>query len=171
MQDFVAEGSPSGWYQHPQSGVDYFYTGRGFGSVDGERIRRRHPVDNPPFVPGTNADAAAWVRENGVDSVQVDLRRVVTTDTLPGHRIVEVMGVVSELTSASGWTASTKGNIALTSALSGLLEAAMDMGANAIVGLHVATFGAHGGITSGFGGDAVGVLLMGTAVRAAPEIG
>jgi hypothetical protein len=40
--------------------------------------------------------------------------------------------------------------------------------ANAIVGLHASTFGAHGGITNVLGGDAVGVLLMGTAVIVEP---
>ena len=38
-------------------------------------------------------------------------------------------------------------------------------GANAVVGLTGNTFGAGGGITSAIGGDAVGVLLMGTAVQ------
>jgi uncharacterized protein YbjQ (UPF0145 family) len=90
--------------------------------------------------------------------------RIVTLDAIPGCAISEIIGVVTELTSASGWTASSKGNQALTTALQGLARTATELGANAIVGLNAATFGAHGGLTSGFGGDAVGVLLTGTAV-------
>ena len=37
-------------------------------------------------------------------------------------------------------------------------------GGNAIVGLRHSTFGAGGGITNALGGDAVGVMLIGTAV-------
>ena len=60
---------------------------------------------------------------------------------------------------------SAKGNWALDKAIQGLCVEAASRGANAIVGLSATTFGAHGGgITSGFGGDAVGVLLLGTAV-------
>ena len=44
-------------------------------------------------------------------------------------------------------------------------ESADAMGANAIVGLSGSPFGAGGGITSAFGGDAVGILLLGTAVE------
>lgn len=90
--------------------------------------------------------------------------RITTLQSLPGFRVVDVLGVVSELTSASGWTAESKGNSALNAAMSGLSRTATTMGANAVIGLFATTFGAHGGITSGFGGDAVGVLLMGTAV-------
>lgn len=42
------------------------------------------------------------------------------------------------------------------------------MHADAVVGLTSSAFGAAGGITSGFGGDAVGVLLIGTAVLVEP---
>lgn len=97
--------------------------------------------------------------------------RFTTLQTLPGHRITGVLGVVSELTSASGWTASSKGNSALAAAMGGLNRTARAMGADAVVGLSATTFGAHGGITGGFGGDAVGVLLMGTAVRVVSEDG
>ena len=91
--------------------------------------------------------------------------RITTLPSLPGYRVTALLGVVSELTSASGWTASSKGNSAMAAAMSGLNRTARAMGADAVIGLTATTFGAHGGITSGLGGDAVGVLLMGTAVR------
>ena len=55
-------------------------------------------------------------------------------------------------------------NEALTKGQTQLLADAHSRGANAIVGLTCSTFGAGGGITSVLGGDAVGVMLMGTAV-------
>jgi uncharacterized protein YbjQ (UPF0145 family) len=82
---------------------------------------------------------------------------------LPGYRILDVLGVVSELSATSGWTATSKGGTALQNAMEQLRRTAGSMGANAIVGLTGSTFGAGGGITSVFGGDAVGVLLIGTA--------
>jgi uncharacterized protein YbjQ (UPF0145 family) len=168
--DFIPTGSPSGWYRHPNQPVDYFYTGRGFATVGGQHIRRRHVPDTPDFVSADESEAAAWVRLHGVDSYSDSIpnARIVTLQALPGYRIVEVLGVVTELTSASGWTASSKGNSALDRAKSGLVHTALGLGANAIVGLSTATFGAHGGLTSGLGGDAVGILLSGTAVRVLP---
>lgn len=72
--------------------------------------------------------------------------------------------MVAELSSASGWTAKVKGNSALQKAMDGFIESAIEMGANGVVGVTVSTFGAGGGITSIVGGDAVGVLITGTAV-------
>jgi uncharacterized protein YbjQ (UPF0145 family) len=95
--------------------------------------------------------------------------RITTLPSLPGHTIVEVKGIVSALTSASGFTASMKGNEALTDALRRMATTALDMKANAIVGLTGSSFGAGGGITSAFGGDAVGILLLGTAVTVVTE--
>lgn len=110
----------------------------------------------------TGKDALAVVQ------AQVELllppSRMTTLTFLPGFHIRAVLGVASELTSASGWTAATKGNTALAAAMVGLNRTARDMGANAVLGISATTFGAHGGITSGLGGDAVGVLLLGTAV-------
>jgi uncharacterized protein YbjQ (UPF0145 family) len=71
---------------------------------------------------------------------------------------------VSVLSGSSGFTATSKGNTALSDAMRTLSYEAARMGANAIVGLTGSAFGAGGGITSAFGGDAVGVLLLGTAV-------
>ena len=62
------------------------------------------------------------------------------------------------------WTAEHKGNTALEGALANLVKSAVWLGANAIIGVQAATFGAGGGITSVVGGDAVGVLITGTAV-------
>lgn len=89
---------------------------------------------------------------------------VTTLPELAGFRITKAHGTVSELAATSGFTASLKGNSALASALRALRESAAEMSANSIVGLSGSPFAAGGGITSAFGGDAVGVLLMGTAV-------
>jgi uncharacterized protein YbjQ (UPF0145 family) len=98
-------------------------------------------------------------------------RMMTTLPGLPGYEIVAVHGIVSELTSSAGWTASSKGNFALAEALGRIRVSAVLVGANAIVGMSATTFGAHGGITNMVGGDAVGVLLMGTAVTAAKQSG
>ena len=171
--DFVPEGSPSGWYVHPSQEVDFFWTGRGFASVQGEHVRRRHRRGTPDYEAAPVCAASEWVRQFGVDSTKSSMPsgNVVTLDHLPGHRIVEVYGVVTEIESASGWTASSKGNAALDRALQDLVATAEALGANAIVGFSAATFGAHGGITSGMGGDAVGVLLSGTAVLVVQDPG
>ena len=94
----------------------------------------------------------------------VDESMVCTTDAIPGYRIVSVLGIVTELSANSGWTATSKGNIALAESLQRLRMTAAGMGANAIVGLSGSPFGAKGGVTSVVGGDAVGILLLGTAV-------
>lgn len=90
--------------------------------------------------------------------------RITTFDHLPGHSVTRVLGPVSVLSGASGLTATTKGNTALDRATSQLREAAASLGANAVIGLNASAFGAAGGITGVLGGDAVGVLLIGTAV-------
>jgi uncharacterized protein YbjQ (UPF0145 family) len=99
----------------------------------------------------------------------IPLTSVTTLQALPGHRINAVHGVVSMLSGSSGFTATAKGNEALSGALKGLMASAVAMGGNAIVGLSGSTFGAGGGITSAFGGDAVGVMLLGTAVTVEPD--
>lgn len=99
----------------------------------------------------------------------VDEDRVTTLQMLPGHRITSLHGVVTELTATSGWTATSKGNSALKNAMKALRTTAGALSANAIVGLSATTFAAGGGITTVFGGDAVGVLLVGTAVTVEEE--
>ncbi len=81
--------------------------------------------------------------------------RITTLPGVPGCWITAVLGVVTELTSASGRTAATKGNIALDAGLAGLNRTAKAMGANAVVGLVASTFGArrsHGGVRRRCGG-------------------
>jgi uncharacterized protein YbjQ (UPF0145 family) len=73
------------------------------------------------------------------------------------------------LSGSSGFTATMKGDEALAVAMTGLGQAAADMGGNAILELIGSTFGAGGGIASAFGRNAVGVLLMGTAVTVEPN--
>ena len=162
-EDFVPAGSAPGWYRHPTERLDYYYTGNGFGTVNGTFVRRPHPTQGPDFEPMDAAGVAAWIRDHGTGEA-IPPSRIVTLDHLPGYRVKEVLGLVTELASASGWTAESKGNQALGGALTGLVDSAFTLGGNAILGVKVATFGAHGGLTSGFGGDAVGVCITGTVV-------
>jgi hypothetical protein len=99
--------------------------------------------------------------------------RVTTLQALPGWRITRALGPVTELSATSGFTATSKGSSALSTAMANLRRSAALMNANAIVGLTSSAFGAGGGITSAFGGDAVGILLIGTAVvvEALPDQG
>lgn len=97
-------------------------------------------------------------------SVTVPAHQVTTLDALPGYRTVRALGVVTELSATSGLTATAKGTTALETGLFRLRQSAGEMEANAIVGLTSSSFGAAGGITGVLGGDAVGVLLIGTAV-------
>lgn len=99
--------------------------------------------------------------------VQIGMDRMTTLPDFPGYVITKVHGVVTELSSNSGWTAATKGNNALDDAMFSLRNSAEQMSANAVVGLSATTFAANGGITNIVGGDAVGVLLLGTAVTIA----
>jgi hypothetical protein len=99
----------------------------------------------------------------GAASINVPMEQVTTLQSLPGYRTVRSVGVVAEVSATSGLTATAKGTSALGNGLVRLREAAGIMGANAILGLVSSAFGAAGGITSAFGGDAVGVLLIGTA--------
>jgi uncharacterized protein YbjQ (UPF0145 family) len=125
---------------------------------------------------GKKWDGKSWVqatpeeRATHAESVSAHgVVRITTLPTLPGFRITESVGIVSVIRAASGWTAGTKGNDALTKAHRELMEQATALGANAVVGVSGSAFGAAGGITNVLGGDAVGILLMGTAVRAVPD--
>ena len=89
---------------------------------------------------------------------------VTTLDYIPGARIVRIAGMVATLGASSGFTATAKGNVALDATFNRLREQAAELYANAVLGVTGGPFGAGGGITSFFGGDAVGVLLLGTAV-------
>jgi uncharacterized protein YbjQ (UPF0145 family) len=94
--------------------------------------------------------------------------RVTTISEFPGHRVVRVHGVVTEISSSSTWTAKAKGQAALEEATATLRAQAERLGANAVIGFGASMFGAGGGVTSIVGGDAVGVLLVGTAVTIEP---
>jgi uncharacterized protein YbjQ (UPF0145 family) len=90
---------------------------------------------------------------------------VTTLAELPGHTIVGVHGIVAHIGTDSGKTAQSKANSSFEDALLGVRRAAHVKGANAIVGLQIANFGASRG---GALGDAVGTTLMGTAVTVRP---
>lgn len=93
---------------------------------------------------------------------------VLTTDNPLQYKIDRVFGVVSGAGSGSGASAVNKAAAAYVDALAMLRQVAYNSGANAVIGLRQSAFGASGG---GMLGDAVGVLLSGTAVilSAAPE--
>ena len=71
--------------------------------------------------------------------------RVTTLGTLPGHRTVEALGMVTELSATSGFTATAKGNSALVEERRDFRTAAARMGANAVLGLIATPFAAGGG--------------------------
>ncbi len=108
-------------------------------------------------------------RAGATTSAAVPPAMMTTLSGVPGHHVVCSHGVVTELAATAGFTATSKGNLALETAIENLGRSAARLKANAIVGLQSSVFGAAGGITSAFGGDAVGVLLTGTAVTVVPH--
>ena len=96
---------------------------------------------------------------------------VTTLDWIPGYRVVRTLGIVSAIGANSGFTAKDKGDIADDRAQGNLRRAAAAVGANAVLRVIPSAFGAAGGITSAFGGDAVGVLYVGTAAVVEPDPG
>ena len=90
---------------------------------------------------------------------------LVTIEQIPGYEITEIVGLVSQLVGSSGLTAGVKGREAKSGALRALRESARKMDADAVIGINFSAFGAAGGLTNMFGGDAVGVLVSGTAVK------
>lgn len=123
------------------------------GSAWQDQFRLRSPTQK-----NENLDVAGAVPE----------AMVCTTASLHGHTISAVLGIVTELSATSGFTATSKGNIALADALLRLRVSAAALGANAVVGVSGGPFAARGGVTNALGGDAVGILLMGTAVLVEP---
>ncbi len=128
----------------------------------------RFAADRPEALREIQAVLAGVAAEEVESVLGLNRSRVVTLSELPGHRITKVHGVVSGIGALSGWTATEKGRGAVDRAFPDLLAAAQQLGANAVIGLHGSPFGARGGITNMLGGDAVGVLLIGTAVTAIP---
>ena len=87
---------------------------------------------------------------------------VSTLDSIPGYEITSHLGAIGTVSSTFGKGATNKGFESLQTSLHSLRTAAWERGANAIVGLHASPYGAKAyGPASG---DAVGVLLLGTAV-------
>lgn len=139
------------------------------GGKDQEKFGLKHHENGLVVCNGCGlptVESAVRVASSGgaIPSATIPNSRISTSPTLAGFRIVKTHGLVSELASASGFTAQSKGNSALSGAVRGLVAAALGLEANAIVSVTASTFAAHGGITNALGGDAVGVLLMGTAV-------
>lgn len=110
--------------------------------------------------------AACVIPMSAATPINADM--VTTLAIVPGFRIARALGVVTELSATSGWTAGWKGTTALEGAMNGLRRSAAAMGANGVVGPTSSTFAAGGGITNMLGPDAVGVLLVGTAVHLGP---
>jgi hypothetical protein len=65
--DFVQPGQPQGWYRHPSEPYDYYWTGHGFGTVQGTFVRRRHRDGSPDFETATDDQVSQWIGEHGVD--------------------------------------------------------------------------------------------------------
>jgi len=87
---------------------------------------------------------------------------VTTLHEYPGYRIVECFGIVAAVDTSAGKGAGEKGRGSLNAAFGDLCEAAAKRGANAIIAVQFANFGASLG---GMMGDAVGTSVIGTAVR------
>lgn len=96
------------------------------------------------------------------DSKGLSNRWVSTLAEIPGHPVVAHHGVVTAVASANFKGAQTKGSNALDDALGRVRTEAFSLGANAIVGLQVSSFGAK--VIGAGSGDAVGVVVTGTAV-------
>lgn len=128
----------------------------------------RFAADRPESLREIQAVVTGIAVEEVGSELDLSRSRVVTLSELPGHRITKVHGVVSGVGALSGWTAAEKGRGAVDRAFPDLLASAQQLGANAVIGLQGSPFGAGGGITNMLGGDAVGVLLIGTAVTAIP---
>lgn len=101
--------------------------------------------------------------------LQVDPAMVSALAEMPGHRVIQSFGVVTEMSTAGTWSAATKGAAALDEAMIGIRTAAARAGGNAILGLRGVPFGV--GRTGPATSDAVGVLLMGDAVLVEPIVG
>jgi len=100
-----------------------------------------------------------------MDDGLVDAELVTTLPELPGHTIVAVHGIAADIAAGTGKVARSKAIESFQEAMLGMRRSAASKGANAIVGLRIANFGASAG---GAFGDAVGTTLMGTAVTVKP---
>jgi uncharacterized protein YbjQ (UPF0145 family) len=99
------------------------------------------------------------------NAAAVGVAMVTTLPELPGYVIVKVHGIAADVGTSAGKTARSKAVDAFQEAMEGVRRSAASKGANAVVGLQLANFGASAG---GAFGDAVGTTLMGTAVTVRP---
>ena len=113
-------------------------------------------------------DGERWGKQWTEEDTAFWRTRITTLDHLPGHRIAYVLGLVSAVSSTSSGYAQSKGEAAFDTALGMFSVQALALRANAVVGVKVAAFAARGSLTL-LGGDAVGALLVGTAVLVEPE--
>jgi len=98
---------------------------------------------------------------------------LVTTDSLPGHRISEVLGLVYASKSHTKWKGNSQYERLLT-AMQGseteLAAKARSLGGNAVVGIRVSANSAAGNSSMLDVGNSDGIILVGTAVRAVAEV-
>lgn len=92
---------------------------------------------------------------------QVSQVVVSTTATYEPYGIARNLGIVRGIGTAAGKTASAKARGAYDEALLALKDAARQVGADGVVGVQISPFAAGMG---GMLGDAVGIVLMGSAV-------
>ena len=109
------------------------------------------------------------------DQLQARLREfvLVTTDLIPGYEIVELIGSVHATASTVNQGTEDKKGIwntqekrmswAVEQATLRIVEKAADLGANAVIGAHVAVNESEGGVSSW---RSTGAVVMGTAVVA-----
>ena len=140
----TGQGIPAGWYVDPSGEDELRYW------------------DGSNWLDSTMKRPTGWAAGSRMH------RQATTLASVPGLRIVEAHGLASTIGSNAGWTATTKGEIAMTIAYRQLIEAAERLGANDVSGVVPSAFGACAGITVA-GGDAVGIALVGTAVTIEPR--
>ncbi|UUW88413.1 heavy metal-binding domain-containing protein [Pimelobacter simplex] len=86
---------------------------------------------------------------------------VLTTDNALGYQVESVFGVVRGIAAVAGKPAGNKTADAYDEALEALREYAYEAGCNAVIGVRQSACGASAG---GILGDAVSLVLSGTAV-------
>ena len=96
-----------------------------------------------------------------------------TTDHLPGQKITEVLGLVYASKSHTQWKALSQYE-RLLKAMEGseaeLVDRTRSLGGNAVIGIQVSANSASGKGSGFDGGNSDGVIVVGTAVRAVPEV-
>jgi len=98
--------------------------------------------------------------------------KLATTDTLPGQRIIEVLGIVYASKSHTKWKGLSQYERLLTAmegAEAELADKARRLGGNAVVGIRVSANSATGNSSGLDVGNSDGVIVVGTAVRTVSE--